>query len=113
MYPSMDKRKEQDRQQDLFETIRTNMAKNLTEEQRAELKLLGEKFHESFDVTRGTIHDLNTIDIEESLAYVVETLKSGIHPDYLNEDERALVSAAYGEHWYKKWGYEETDLEKK
>jgi hypothetical protein len=48
--------------------------------------------------------------MEESLAYVVESLKSGLHPKYLTEDERTLVRAGYGDQWYEKWGYTSKDL---
>ena len=109
-YPKMDIGSEEKRQQDLLEGIKKNLEKNLTDQQRADLKVLGEKFHESFDVTKGTIYDVEDIQMEESLAYVVETLKSGIHPDYLNEDERAILVAGYGEKWYEKWGYESSDI---
>ena len=106
----MDTKSEEERQKELWEGIKKNLEKNLTDTQRSDLKVLGEKFHESFDVTRGTIHDLNDIQMEEALAYVVETLKSGIHPDYLTEDERALLVAGYGEQWYEKWGYNDSEM---
>jgi hypothetical protein len=83
----------------------------MSEEQIENMKILGEKFHESFDVTKGTIHDQNEINMEEALAYVVESMKSGIHPSFLSEDEKALLGAAYGECWYEKWGYTSKDLE--
>jgi hypothetical protein len=49
--------------------------------------------------------------MEESLAYVVESLKSGLHPKYLTEDEIMLLRAGYGDEWYQKWGYKKEDLE--
>lgn len=111
MYPKMDERDESTRQRELLEAVKKNVEKGLTEEQRRDLKTLGEKFHESFDVARGTVNDLSSISMEESLAYTVEALKSGIHPSYLNEDERAILMAGYGEEWYTKWGYTKEDLE--
>lgn len=112
MYPVQDKRTQETRQRDLFEGIKKNMGKGMTEEQISDLKKLGEKFHESFDVSAGTVTDLNEISMEESLAYVAESLKSGIHPSYLDENEIAIMTAGYGEEWYKKWGYTKEDLEK-
>ena len=104
-YGLKDDRSEDTRQKELFDAIRKNVIKGMSEEQVEQLKKLGEKFHESFDVTSGMVNDLNTIDMEEALAYVVESLKSGIHPSYLSEDEIAMVKAGYGEEWYKNWGY--------
>lgn len=107
-YPLQDKRGEEERQKKLFESIRKNVEKGMTEEQINNMKVLGEKFHESFNVSKGDIHEIH---MEEALAYVVESLKSGIHPAFLNEDEKAIVGAAYGERWYEKWGYTTDKLE--
>jgi hypothetical protein len=101
---------DEERQKLLFDAIRKNIEKNLDEKQKSDLKSLGEKFHESFDVSRGMPKDLNEIDMEEALAYIVESLKAGIHPSYLDENERALLTAGYGEKWYEKWGYTEKDV---
>lgn len=108
-YPLKDTRTEEERQTKLFESIRKNVEKGMSEEQVAHLKALGEKFHESFDISKGTVHDLNNIDMEEALAYVVESLKSGIHPSYLTEDEKTMMCAGYGEDWVKKFGYEDEE----
>lgn len=110
-YPLKDNRSEEERQKQLFESIRKNVEKGMTEEQIADMKVLGEKFHESFDVSKGTVRDPNEISMEEALAYVVESLKSGIHPSYLNDDEKAILVAGYGEEWYKQWGYASDKLE--
>jgi len=108
-YPLKDNRTEEERQTQLFESIRKNVEKGMSDEQIDNLKALGEKFHESFDVTKGTTHNLNDINMEEALAYIVESLKSGIHPSYLSEDEKALLGAAYGEEWFTKWNYEKIE----
>lgn len=110
-YPLKDKRSEEERQKQLFASIRRNVEKGMTEEQMANMKVLGEKFHESFDIARGTTHNIHEIDMEEALAYVVESLKSGIHPSYLDDDEKAIMMAGYGEKWYEKWGYTSDKLE--
>ena len=110
-YGLKDERSEDVRTKELFDSIRKNVIQGMSEEQVEQLKKLGEKFHESFDVTSGSVRDLNVIEMEEALAYVVESLKSGIHPSYLTEDEVAMVKAGYGEEWYKNWGYSKDDIE--
>lgn len=110
-YPLKDKRGDEERQKQLFDSIRKNVEKGMTAEQIENMKVLGEKFHESFDVAKGSVRDANEINMEESLAYVVESLKSGIHPSYLNDDEKAIMMAGYGEKWYEKWGYDTDRLE--
>lgn len=110
-YPLKDKRSDEERQKQLFASIRRNVEQGMSDEQIANMKVLGEKFHESFDVTKGTTHNIHEIHMEEALAYVVESLKSGIHPAYLDEDEKNILMAGYGEKWYEKWGYTSDQLE--
>lgn len=112
-HPLQNKDTEEQRQVALFDAIRKNIERSMDEEQLRDLKRLGEKFHESFDVARGTTTDTSTINMEEALAYVVESLKSGIHPTFLDENETALLVAGYGEDWYKNWGYSDEDMKKK
>lgn len=94
----------------MFQHMQQKMAASISEEDRESFRKLGEKFHSSFDITRGEPHDLSTICMEEALAYTIESLKSGLHPSMLTEDEKALLTAGYGEEWYSQWGYTAKDL---
>ena len=67
---------------EIFNNMRTKFLENLPEEEREAYQKFGEKFHSSFDVNSGSSVNLSEI----------------------NED--ALLTAAYGEEWYKKWNYE-------
>lgn len=98
---------------EMWQNMQTQMLNSLPEEERENFKRLGEKFHQSFDITKGEVRDLSCISMEEALAYVVESLKSGLHPSFLTEDEVAMVQAGYGDEWYKEWGYSKEDLKKK
>lgn len=85
----------------------------LPEDQKENFIRLGEKFYNSFDVYKGELlqpQDDKCIHLEEALAYVVESLKSGLHPKHLSEDEVHLLKAGFGDEWYKKWGYDAEDL---
>jgi len=95
---------------EMFHKLRTRFLENLPDEDKEAYRRFGEKFHSSFDVDTGSPIDLSTINMEESLAYLVESLKSGLHPTYLTEDEVVLLKAGYGEEWYTKWGYTKNDL---
>lgn len=53
---------------------------------------------------------VTSIRLEESLAYVVEGLKSGLHPNHLSYDEVHLLRAGYGNEWYTLWGYTVDDV---
>jgi hypothetical protein len=96
---------------EIFNNMRQKFLDNLPDEEREAYQKFGEKFHSSFDVNSGSSVNLSEINMEEALAYVVQGLESGLHPKYITEDEDALLIAAYGEEWYKKWNYEtKTDI---
>ena len=90
------------------------MQSMLSEEQRKDFQRLGEKLYGSFDLNKGEIFKKNeddkVIKLEEALAYIIESLKSGLHPRYLNEDEIHLLKAAYGDEWYKLWNYTKEEI---
>ena len=90
---------------EIFNNMRKKFLESLPDEEREAYQKFGEKFHSSFDVNNGTSVNLSEINMEEALAYVVQGLDSGLHPKYITEDEDALLQAAYGEDWYKKWDY--------
>ena len=92
-----------------FDRMKKTFLDSASEEEKEKYQKFGEKFYNSFDVNTGNPND-NTIFMEESLAYVVESLKSGLHPKYLTEDEIVLLQAGYGDEWYKKWGYKKSDV---
>ena len=48
--------------------------------------------------------------MQDAVLYVFETLKSGMHPSMLNEDERNIMKEAFGVEWYKIFKYINEDL---
>jgi len=97
---------------EIFEKMQKNFLNSISEEEKEKFRIMGEKLHASFDVNKGEMYDPSVINMEEALAYVVESLKSGLHPSFLTEDEVAMVQAGYGEEWYKEWGYTKEDVTK-
>jgi hypothetical protein len=47
---------------------------------------------------------------KESVAYILEGIKSGLHPSLLSSDEKGILSEFLGETWYDKFGYTKEDL---
>jgi len=90
----------------MYEKMKHSFLDQLDEKEKVKFQKFGEKFYNSFNVDTCQPYDTSSINLEESLAYVVESLKSGLHPKYLTEDEKMLVEAGYGKEWYKKWGYD-------
>lgn len=89
------------------------MQSMLPEEERQKFQKIGERLYSSFDIHKGDVlpgQDVESIRLEESLAYIVESIKSGLHPKYLTLDEVHLVKAAYGDEWYKKWNYSKDEI---
>ena len=47
---------------------------------------------------------------DEAVAYISESIKSGLHPSMLEQNEKELLNDSLGKEWYKKFGYVEGDL---
>ena len=110
----MDKQQEVDRRESLTK-FNHYMQSMLPAEEREKFQKIGEKLYSSFDAQKGTLlpgQDVESIRLEESLAYVVESVKSGLHPKYLTYDEIHMLRAGYGDEWYKKWNYTAEDIPK-
>ena len=92
-------------QDQLFNNEMIKKAKeSMTPEQLEEYKKKGEQFFAdvNFEDKNG-----NTVPpVESACAYITEGLKSGMHPSYLDEDEKIVMEEIYGKEWYKKWGWE-------
>jgi hypothetical protein len=97
----------------IIDSIRSMISKNLTEDQKKDYGRLAEKFHQSFDVDKTQVknHDVKEIALEECLAYLVESLKSGLHPKHTTKTERNLIEAHFGKEWYKHFEYDRDELE--
>lgn len=86
-------------QNDLFNNpMVENARKNMSPEQLQHYKEIGEKMHNSIDFNTNQL--LNQEEhLIESVAYVMEGLKSGLHPSYLSKDEEQLLENHYGKDW--------------
>lgn len=104
--------------------------KSLTSEQIQNYKTKGElmyndvNFEDStiqapkIDLAIGSIDDKKEIDeitnypvqVIESVSYIIECIKSGLHPSMLEEIEKKALNEVLGSKWYEKYGYTEGDL---
>tara|TARA_Y100000591_G_C21707110_1_gene631427 strand:- start:293 stop:694 length:402 start_codon:yes stop_codon:yes gene_type:complete len=81
---------------------------SMTPEQLEEYKKKGEEFFANVDFED---KDGNAIPpVESACAYITEGLKSGMHPSYLDDDEKRVMEEIYGKEWYKKWGWESLEF---
>ena len=91
---------------DLFNNPMVNNAiKSMTPEQLVEYKKIGEYMYGNINFEDSKIINNISPPMAESIAYVEEGIKSGLLPGDLTEDEVSLLSTAYGEKWYERYGF--------
>ena len=83
---------------------------NMSPEQLEQYKMLGESMYGNIDFNNSKILNNPPVPVEEALAYVEESLKSGLHPSMLEEEEKIFLEDMYGNDWYKRFGYDRRDL---
>lgn len=84
--------------------------KALSPEQLDHYKKIGEEMYNSVNFVDSKIINNLPVPMAEAAAYVVEGLKSGIHPSDLDPNEHLLMTEAYGPEWYTQFGYTKEDL---
>ena len=92
-----------------------NARKNMSPEDLEKYRKMGESMYADIDFPTSTIitedNNLNLPEhMVEALMYIIETIKSGLHPSMLEENEIKLLEEAYGIEWYKQFGYVKEDL---
>jgi hypothetical protein len=109
--------KEDDRQTkiayDLFDNPMTrNIMKQLSVEEIDQYKKIGQELYGSINFEKSEIlNNTPPFISNESIAYVLEGIKSGLHPKDLTTDETNLLKEVYGDEWYLKFNYTKEDLE--
>ena len=88
---------------------------SLSDEDKKRYAKIGEEMYNSISFedinSQGALASNNAEEIEiENTAQVKVMLQSGIHPSYLNSQEKDLMKKAYGEKWFENYGFLETDL---
>jgi hypothetical protein len=79
-------------------------------EQREAYKKMGQHMYGSIDFKDNKILNAMPVAMEEALAYVIEGIKSGLHPKEISEDEKTLLIAGYGDKWYTEFGYADDEM---
>jgi hypothetical protein len=99
---------------DLFNNPMIEAAKKaMTPEQLEDYRIKGELMYANIDFDTNIINNKCNIPFEfrESISYILESIKSGIHPSFLTIDEKKLLLEFVGENWYVKYGYIKEDLD--
>jgi len=105
--------KEKEQPNSLFSNPMVEAAlRSMTPEQIMRYMEMGKHPHGSVNFEDCKIINGIKSPLEESLAYIVEGVKAGLHPNDVCEDEQALLIAGYGEKWYTEFGYTEDEIKK-
>jgi hypothetical protein len=72
--------------------------KSLTPEQKEHYQKLGEAYFKDIDMETSSI---NNNPVDDTVAYLVSAVKSGLHPSYLDDSEKKFLKDALGENGMK------------
>ena len=87
-----------------------NALSALTTEQIEDYKKLGESMYGNMNFEDSQlIREINPA-IEESVAYIEEGIKAGLNPSDLSEDEVNVLTSAFGDKWYLRYGFTEDEV---
>lgn len=78
----------------------------MTPEQLAMYEEIGEKMYNTVDFNTSTVLDNPDDPLAESIAYVSEAVKAGLHPVYLTNEELKVMEEGMGADWFTKFGYD-------
>lgn len=88
---------------------------NMSPEDLDRYKKIGELMYRDVDFQTSKLNDEGDSFppfVIDAANYIVELLKSGIHPSMLEKEEIDVMNNVYGKEWYLKWNYVKEDLEK-
>jgi len=96
---------------DLFNNEMVNKA--LTSMSKTDVenyKKIGEKLYGNINFCDSKIINNLPPPMEESIAYIEQGIKSGLLPEDLDKNEVQLLTEAYGNEWYLKYGFKQEEV---
>ena len=79
-----------------------NAKKHLSAEDIQKYKEIGESMYKNIDYTTSNIHNAPSI-LDDAVAYITESIKSGLHVSYTTKEEREILETYYGKEGYLKF----------
>jgi len=91
----------------------TSALNAMSHEELDNYKKLGESMFGNINFETASITDKNNVPLflNDAASYICESIKSGLHPSMLTEDEKAVMENVLGKEWYKKYDYVKEDLD--
>jgi hypothetical protein len=87
-----------------------NAKKHMSAEDIKKYQEIGESMYKNIDYTTSNIHNAPSL-LDDAVAYITESIKSGLHISYTTKEERDILETYYGKEWYLKFNYTKEDLE--
>ena len=84
---------------------------SMSKEQLLRYERLGKFLYESISFPDAKVINQMKCPTDDEVAYIIEGLKSGLHPSFLEDSEKVTMETAFGREWYKRFDYTEEDLE--
>ena len=87
-----------------------NAIKSMTPEQLKEYQQIGQYMYGNINFEDSKV--INKLDppLPESVAYIEQGIKAGLMPCDLSEDEIVVLTTAYGEKWYERYGFTKNEV---
>jgi len=76
----------------------------------AKYKKFGEHMYGSIDYNKNQSVDTKS-PVDEAIFYIIEGVKSGLHPSMLDDSEKELLLKIKGDKWWETYGYVKDDLD--
>jgi hypothetical protein len=108
------KERENEKQNSLWNNSMITSALNaMSDEDRENYKKLGESMFADINFETASITDKNNVPLflNDAASYICESIKSGLHPSMLTDDEKIVMENVLGKEWYKKYDYTKEDLD--
>jgi hypothetical protein len=97
---------------DLFDNPMIKAAQAaLSDEDREKFRILGESMFGGVNFENNQTINNMPPPMSEAVAYLETHIRSGMHPSLLDDNEKAILSDAFGNEWYKEYGYVKEDLD--
>jgi hypothetical protein len=84
---------------------------NMSPQDIEKYKKYGENMYGSVDYEATQVDKMMNSPVDDSIFYIIEGIKSGLHPSMLEDDEKDLLLKIKGDEWWKEYGYVKEDLD--
>ena len=87
-----------------------NAIKSMTPEQLKEYQQIGQYMYGTINFEDSKVINKLDAPLHESVAYIEQGIKAGLMPRDLSEDEIVVLTSAYGEKWYERYGFSKNEV---